>query len=41
METDFRARERPYLSDVITLIEKSNPGKFIQKWDYDNDCLIP
>ena len=41
METNFRKRERPYLLDVITLIEKSNPGKFIQKWDYKNDCLIP
>ena len=41
METDYRARERPFLSDVKTLIEKSNPGKLIQKWDYVNDCLIP
>jgi hypothetical protein len=41
METNFRTRIRPYLSDVIPLIEKSNPGKFIQKWDYENDCLIP
>lgn len=40
MNTDFRKRERPFLSDVLTLIKKSNPGKSIQKWDYDNGCLI-
>lgn len=34
------SRVRPYLSDVKSLIEKCNPGKFIQKWDWTKDCLI-
>ena len=40
MNTIFKTRERPYLQDVITLIRESNPGRYIQKWDYDNGCLI-